>query len=778
MGLIYFFYKILYNKSYPTIDSILFFGITMILHFSLFRSREEFKYFRLFSSQIYLVDLLLFCILFFFTGYKYQGERLKKGESSIIEDNPDLISEDILHRKILVEEISKQVNHTISEKAVSIAIQSEWGYGKTVFLKFLKLELEKNKDNIIIEFNPWKVEREQNSLKRFFDALESELKKYDSGIQKQLVAYSNKLFEVSSEENVFSKLLKMLFSSFLSLDEGLDQQYKNINESIKRIGKRIIVLIDDLDRLSAPELIDVIRLIRNTGDFTNTVFIAAFDRNYVYNLLYKNGEIIDKNNYLEKIFQYDYLLPPIRPQVIRNEFLKYFDDLFIDKISNPEWLEFERVVSNLSFDENDSLSKMFHLPYQGTLFELYFKTLRDVIRFANSFRLPYIITRQEVDFQDFFMLEMIKFKYPNIYKMLAKRELLKLNPNKLSESIFDTEKFETLFKSEDKLLENGIPKEAQKILKKTIEAIYNSQTDNSKARQARENKNHYLYYNYQLFNIISLREFRQNRGKSYEVWEEFIINEYSSNPESLDEYLEVIDKISDYSNQEEYETFFKTILLCGELRGFSSIDFSVNVMIRKGDVINQMYAKVEKLHSDFIKNEILKNENFKVLNRIEVLSKLLYEELTGQGLGILDRESLIKTNLDILTFEISNNPNEEEIIYNLLVKNWSNIEYNTKKIIINPDACKSYRSHLNSFNKEFIKNCIRPYIIPVQATFEYTLDPFIPQIFGNYGEFKSFINDKTQGKCKAFILDKIDLFEKSNYKPIVIEDFNINDMCD
>lgn len=281
MGLIYFFYKILYNKSYPTIDSILFFGITMILHFSLFRSREEFKYFRLFSSQIYLVDLLLFCILFFFTGYKYQGERLKKGESSIIEDNPDLISEDILHRKILVEEISKQVNHTISEKAVSIAIQSEWGYGKTVFLKFLKLELEKNKDNIIIEFNPWKVEREQNSLKRFFDALESELKKYDSGIQKQLVAYSNKLFEVSSEENVFSKLLKMLFSSFLSLDEGLDQQYKNINESIKRIGKRIIVLIDDLDRLSAPELIDVIRLIRNTGDFTNTVFIAAFDRNYV-----------------------------------------------------------------------------------------------------------------------------------------------------------------------------------------------------------------------------------------------------------------------------------------------------------------------------------------------------------------------------------------------------------------------------------------------------------------------------------------------------------------
>ncbi len=65
MGLIYFFYKILYNKSYPTIDSILFFGIIMFLYFSLFRNREEFKYFRLFSSQIYLVDLLCFSIFSF-----------------------------------------------------------------------------------------------------------------------------------------------------------------------------------------------------------------------------------------------------------------------------------------------------------------------------------------------------------------------------------------------------------------------------------------------------------------------------------------------------------------------------------------------------------------------------------------------------------------------------------------------------------------------------------------------------------------------------------------
>ncbi len=711
------------------------------------------------------------------TGFKYTGKTLLKGELSIIEDNPDLVDDDILHRRPLVLKISNQVNDTISKRAVSIAIQSEWGYGKTVFLKFLKLELEKNKDNIIIEFNPWKVERELNSLKRFFDALESELKKYDSSIQKQLMAYSNKLFEVSSEENVFSKLLKMLFSSILLVDEGLEQQYKNINDSIIRIGKRIIVIIDDLDRLSAPELIDVIRLIRSTGDFTNTIFIAAFDRNYVNNLLYKSGEIADKNNYLEKIFQYDYPLPPIRPQVFRNEFLKYFDDLFIDKISNPEWLEFERVVSNLSFNENDFLSKIFHLPYQGTLFELYFKNLRDVIRFANSFRLPYIITRQEVDFQDFFMLEMIKFKYPNIHKMLAKGELLK-SSEILVERIFDSDKFEELFKNVERLAENGISIEAKDILKKTIEKIYSPHRDNFNARQARQNKNHFLYYNYQLFNIISLREFRRNRGKGYEVWETFIRNEYSSKPESLYEYLEIIDKILDYSDKEEYETFFKTILLCGELKDFGDINSSVNVMIRKGQAINQLYANADKSHNDFIENEILRNENFKVLNRVEVLFKILYEELYNRGLGILDRERLIKINFDILNIEIENNPKNEVIINELFIKNLSDTENNTKKIIMNPDACRLYRSYLDSFNKDFIKNCIRPYMIPVEATFEYILNPFIPQIFGNYAEFRDFINDKAYGKCKMYILDKMDLFENSNYKPIVIEDFNIKDMCD
>jgi len=50
--------------------------------------------------------------------------------------------------------------------------------------------------------------------------------------------------------------------------------FKEINDSLKKINKKIVIFIDDLDRLDKEEVVEVIRLIRNTANFHNTFFVG------------------------------------------------------------------------------------------------------------------------------------------------------------------------------------------------------------------------------------------------------------------------------------------------------------------------------------------------------------------------------------------------------------------------------------------------------------------------------------------------------------------------
>lgn len=51
--------------------------------------------------------------------------------------------------------------------------------------------------------------------------------------------------------------------------------------SRKQNPKRLVVVLDDVDRLRPDEIRDMVRLVRVVGDFPNTVYIMACDRGYV-----------------------------------------------------------------------------------------------------------------------------------------------------------------------------------------------------------------------------------------------------------------------------------------------------------------------------------------------------------------------------------------------------------------------------------------------------------------------------------------------------------------
>ena len=85
---------------------------------------------------------------------------------------------------------------------------------------------------------------------------------------------------------------------------------KNVVEAITKIKNPIIVIIDDIDRLTPSEAFQVLRLVKAVADFSGTSFLLAFDANYLASVLNKNN-IDNSSEYINKIIQLRVPLPVI-----------------------------------------------------------------------------------------------------------------------------------------------------------------------------------------------------------------------------------------------------------------------------------------------------------------------------------------------------------------------------------------------------------------------------------------------------------------------------------
>ena len=119
----------------------------------------------------------------------------------------------------------------------------------------------------------------------------------------------------------------------------LDELKENISKKLANLPKKVVILIDDTDRLEGNEVFEILRLIRNTADFRNVIYIATYDKEYVTDVL-KENKIKDPDNYLEKIFQAEVHLLKTRNYLLWSrlvrELNKYFQFDGIDIINSVE----------------------------------------------------------------------------------------------------------------------------------------------------------------------------------------------------------------------------------------------------------------------------------------------------------------------------------------------------------------------------------------------------------------------------------------------------------
>ena len=240
--------------------------------------------------------------------------------------------EDILGRQNFSNALATAICSYREKNSIVVGLYGTWGSGKTSIIN-MALEhvalLTKDKAKIerpvIIKFNPWNYSDQNQLISQFFKQLSVGLKKSDyaddaKSVGEQLEAYAS-FFEplalislpgVGIPAVILSKVFQLVgkaskgWGAIKSRD--LSKIKSDLNRLLEKVSTKIIIVIDDIDRLNNVEIRQIFQLIKSLGDFPNTIYLLAFDKNVVINALGKVQEGSGRE-YLEKIIQIPFEVP-------------------------------------------------------------------------------------------------------------------------------------------------------------------------------------------------------------------------------------------------------------------------------------------------------------------------------------------------------------------------------------------------------------------------------------------------------------------------------------
>ena len=235
----------------------------------------------------------------------------------IIGDNPIEKSEDdAIGRTASAQKFAQHVLALDTSEGIVVGVLGPWGSGKTSFINLAQKEFEKA-EVPVLDFNPWMFSGAAQLVESFFAEITAQLRiRPDlAEVGRELENYSEIFFSlgwlplVGAGSQVIGSATRItgrLFRRWRE-GEGVDGRRSKLKEALSDLDKPIVVMLDDIDRLSPSEIRDIFKLIRLTANFPNIVYIVAFDRDRVEDALAEQE--LPGRDYLEKILQVAVDLP-------------------------------------------------------------------------------------------------------------------------------------------------------------------------------------------------------------------------------------------------------------------------------------------------------------------------------------------------------------------------------------------------------------------------------------------------------------------------------------
>lgn len=327
--------------------------------------------------------------------------------------------QDLLGRVTFSKQLGEAIYKYDGKDGLVLGVFGKWGTGKTSILNMVVNEINYLSDNdddspIIVNFSPWNYSDKDNLISLFFRVLKNKLNmdKYEETrkkIGKALTDYSDALDALALVPMVGSGLATILKTiakaqgAELSKDVDIDTTKENLETVLGDTNQKIVVIIDDIDRLTNTQIRDIFQLVKQVGNFPNIIYVLSMDRDVVCRAL-ESVHDIDGAEYLEKIVQIPFEIPALLKPRLREIFL----------------INLENTVKTIS--DNPKIDQSYWSEVFTNCIEPYIKTLRDVNRVINTFQFRYKILYEETAFEDMVALTTIEVLEPQLYQWIGRNK--------------------------------------------------------------------------------------------------------------------------------------------------------------------------------------------------------------------------------------------------------------------------------------------------------------------------------------------------------------------
>lgn len=349
--------------------------------------------------------------------------------------------DDQLNRAGFARELARAVLAFDRTESFVIGIYGRWGTGKTSLLNLIVEQLQETSQEapIIFLFNAWAFSDQDQLVAQFFGGLAEFLRLHNtipllSGVADTVEQYGKLVSPIT--RMLFPRATEAvstgwaIFRKIKPANRGTLPELKaQINGALRNSASKLVIILDDIDRLNAFEIRQVFQLIKLNANFSNTVYLVAFDREPVEKAL-KDVAPGPPNEYLEKIIQVTFNLPPINNLTLTEIIFNKFNEIIVG--------------TGITLD-TQRFGNMFHSGFRAN-----FKTLRDVNRYFNLLRFTFNVLRKDTNFIDLAALQSLALFHPDIYMAIQHNpELFSgiwLDRESVDENAIRT-KYETIFKT-------------------------------------------------------------------------------------------------------------------------------------------------------------------------------------------------------------------------------------------------------------------------------------------------------------------------------------------
>jgi hypothetical protein len=319
--------------------------------------------------------------------------------------------DDRLRRTAFANRIASTIAERRDPTTIIVGIYGAWGEGKTTVLNFIeeRLHTEHPISVITMRFNPWRFTSETALIESFFlslaEALGGSIKKKSEKIGSWLKKYGGALAPPITIAGVGVDGKQIAAAGAILSSVSLDDYKRRIQDLLKEEGKRVVVFIDDIDRLDKTEVQLLFKLVKLTADFDYVSYVLAFDPQIVAGMLaeqYPGAAAEPGLRFLEKIVQVPLWLPKTDPLVLRQICFQ----------------EVDSVLRELGIElADDQANKFAYLFSQGLQAGL--TTPRMSKLYTNKLLFSIPLVASEVNIVDFMLVEGIGVFYPNIYSSIS-----------------------------------------------------------------------------------------------------------------------------------------------------------------------------------------------------------------------------------------------------------------------------------------------------------------------------------------------------------------------